>query len=125
MHFSSNPSVSQPRRQRFLRQLLDTMLRRDAKQVDPSRSRLLLEPLEKRQLLAGDMELLFTDPGPVVDLGAEAPQTAPTGLQAAGVGEGEAAGATVVGTCRGRIGVAAPGAATGLRKALPPQQYRS
>ena len=91
MHFSSNPSVSQPRRQRFLRQLLDTMLRRDAKQVDPSRSRLLLEPLEKRQLLAGDMELLFTDPGPVVDLGAEAPQTAPTGLQAAGVGEGEAA----------------------------------
>ena len=91
MHFSSNSSESHPRRQRFLRHLWDTVLRRDAKQADPSRSRLLLEPLEKRQLLAGDMELLFTDPGPVVDLGTDAPQAAETALQVAGVAEGEAA----------------------------------
>ncbi|MDE0866141.1 MAG: tandem-95 repeat protein [Rubripirellula sp.] len=91
MHFSSNSSESQPRRQRFLRDLWDSVLCRDTKQADPSRTRLLLEPLEKRQMLAGDMELLFTDPGPVVDLGTDAPQAAETALQVAGVAEGEPA----------------------------------
>ncbi len=56
--------------------------------ADPKRGRLLIEPLEKRQLLAGDLELLFTD-------GSETQTTsapAETGIiRAAGQAEGELA----------------------------------
>ncbi|WP_146515012.1 Ig-like domain-containing protein [Rubripirellula amarantea] len=55
--------------------------------AEPKRGRLLLESLEKRQLMAGDMELLFTDG--TSSSSEVASQT--SGLQLEGVGEGEAA----------------------------------
>jgi cyclophilin family peptidyl-prolyl cis-trans isomerase len=91
MHFSTNSSLPQTRRQRFLKQLWGSISGRDTRQPDPSRNRLQLEPLEKRQLLAGDMELLFTEPGAELDLGSGATEVVVSGLQADGVGEGEAA----------------------------------
>jgi cyclophilin family peptidyl-prolyl cis-trans isomerase len=107
MQFSTNSSSPKTRRQRFLQLLWGSLSGRDDRQPDPSRSRLQLEPLEKRQLLAGDMELLFTEPGAGLDLSSDTSQlsdsqlsdtqlsdtsyTSETGLQAVGMGEGEAA----------------------------------
>ena len=107
MQFSTNSSSPKTRRQRFLQLLWGSFSGRDDRQPDPSRSRLQLEPLEKRQLLAGDMELLFTEPGAGLDLSSDTSQlsdtqlsdtqlsdtsyTSGTGLQAVGMGEGEAA----------------------------------
>ena len=84
--FSNRPEHPQPRR-RGVRQLLKNLLIGDADQADAKRGRLLLETLEQRQLLAGDMELLFTDgvsneTGVAVETGV---------LQAMGEGEGELA----------------------------------
>ena len=91
MHFSTNSSSLPSRRQRFLKQLWDSLSGRGGRQLDTSRNRLQLEPLEKRQLLAGDMELLFTEPTEDLGVGTAATEVADAGLQAAGVGEGEAA----------------------------------
>lgn len=91
MHFSTKSSLPQTRRQRFLKQLWDSLSGRGTRHPDPCRNRLQLEPLEKRQLLAGDMELLFTEPGADLGLGSDATEVADAGLQADGVGEGEAA----------------------------------
>ena len=60
MHFPTKSSLPQTRRQRFLKQLWDSLPGRGTRQPDPCRNRLQLEPLEKRQLLAGDMELLLS-----------------------------------------------------------------
>jgi large repetitive protein len=91
MHFSTDSSSSQSRRQRFLKQLWGSLSGRGTRQPDTSRNRLQLEPLEKRQLLAGDMELLFTEPTTDLGIGSDATEVADAGLQAAGIGEGEAA----------------------------------
>ncbi len=91
MHFSTNPSSPQSRRQRFLKQLWDSLTGGATRQPDTSRNRLQLEPLEKRQLLAGDMELLFTEPTDELGIGSDANEVADASLQASGVGEGEAA----------------------------------
>ena len=91
MHFSTNSSSPSSRRQRFLKQLWDRLSGSGTRQLDNSRNRLQLEPLEKRQLLAGDMELLFTEPTDELGIGSDATQVAAAGLQVAGVGEGEAA----------------------------------
>jgi len=91
MHFSTDSSSSQSRRQRFLKQLWGSLSGRGTRQPDTSRNRLQLEPLEKRQLLAGDMELLFTEPSTDLGIGSDATEVADAGLQAAGIGEGEAA----------------------------------
>ena len=91
MHFPTNSSSPMSRRQRFLKQLWSSLSGRGTRQPDASRSRLQLEPLEKRQLLAGDIELLFTEPTTDLGIQGDATEVADAGLQAAGVGEGEAA----------------------------------
>ena len=91
MHFSNDPSSSNSRRQRFLKQLWGSLSERWTRQTDASRNRLQLEPLEKRQLLAGDLELLFTEPTADLGIGSDANEVADAGLQAVGIGEGEAA----------------------------------
>jgi len=91
MHFSTDSSSTQSRRQRFLKQLWGSLSGRGTRPADTSRNRLQLEPLEKRQLLAGDMELLFTEPTADLGIGSDASEVADAGLQAAGIGEGEAA----------------------------------
>ncbi len=48
-------------RRRSVRQFVKNLILGGEGQDDPKRGRLLLESLEPRQLLAGDMELLFTD----------------------------------------------------------------
>lgn len=62
--------------------------------AEPKRGRLLLESLEKRQLLAGDMELLCTDGNSVPNDVSNAPTVSTDGggsLQVEGDAEGEAA----------------------------------
>lgn len=56
--------------------------------VEPNRGRLLLESLEPRQLLAGDIELLFTDPSSPASSAAPAQSG---GLRVVGQAEGESA----------------------------------
>ncbi|MGI9470361.1 MAG: Ig-like domain-containing protein, partial [Rubripirellula sp.] len=70
-----------------MRQFLENLIFGSEEQTDPKRGRLLLETLEQRQLMAGDLELLFTDGVP--DTSDQAAET--DGLQAAGQGEGELA----------------------------------
>jgi len=57
----SNPQNSQKIRRRSVRQMLDRLIRGSAEPTGSRRGRLLLESLEKRQMLAGDSDLLFTD----------------------------------------------------------------
>lgn len=78
-------------RRRGIRQLLKQMIFGSECPEDPKRGRLLLESLERRQLLAGDIELLFTDGGAEDDASLSAAETASSVLQVAGAAEGEAA----------------------------------
>ena len=91
MHFSTDSSSPNSRRQRFLKQLWGSLSGRGSRQTDTSRNGLQLEPLEKRQLLAGDLELLFTEPTADLGIGSDVSEVADAGLQADGIGEGEAA----------------------------------
>ncbi len=81
---SNRSSSAKPRR--TVRQLLESVIWGGNCAPDPKRGRLLLESLEQRQLLAGDMDLLFTD-------GVSQPEQAAEtgGLQVAGQAEGELA----------------------------------
>ena len=86
MRSSSNRNSAKPRSQ--VRQMLESLILGRNTRPESKRGRLLLESLEKRQLLAGDMDLLFTD-------GEPQPQAAPAaqsdGLQVVGQAEGELA----------------------------------
>ncbi len=86
-------------RRRRVRQFVKNLLLGDRCQTDPKRGRLLLESLENRQLLAGDMELLFTE-GVAADQATGQPSvvsasttsdSTTSGLQVAGQAEGESA----------------------------------
>ncbi len=63
MKRSENPNHTSgtPQRGGGLRRLLERWIGSPSSSDDPRRGRLLLESLEQRQLLAGDIELLFTD----------------------------------------------------------------
>ena len=91
MQFPTDSSSPQNRRQQLFKQLWKCLSRRDGRQADPTRNRLQLEPLEKRQLLAGDLELLFTEPDLDSDLTSGVSEVAATEIPAVGMGEGEAA----------------------------------
>ncbi len=84
MRSSSNRHSAKPRPS--VRKLLESLILGENKSADPKRGRLLLESLEQRQLLAGDMDLLFTDGNPQPETAAET-----GGLQVAGQAEGELA----------------------------------
>lgn len=75
--------ISAPRR--TVRQMLERLLLGDGTPSDAKRGRLLLESLEQRQMLAGDIDLFATD-GVNENSGASA-ETG--GLQVAGQAEGE------------------------------------
>ena len=92
MRSQNSPSEpGSPHRGRGLRRLLERFSGRPAEAEDPRRGRLLLESLEKRQLLAGDVEMLFTDG--LSDFSQPAAETASqqSGSQGEGEAEGEAA----------------------------------
>ena len=86
-------------RRRNVRQFVKNLLLGDQVPTDPKRGRLLLESLENRQLLAGDVELLFTE-GVAADQATGQPSvvsasttsdSTTSGLQIAGQAEGESA----------------------------------
>ncbi len=92
MRSQNSPSEpGRPHRGRGLRRLLERFIGRPTEAEDPRRGRLLLESLEKRQLLAGDVEMLFTDG--LSDFSQPAAETSSqqSGSQAEGEAEGEAA----------------------------------
>lgn len=84
---SNRPAETTERPRRGMRRFLEQLIFGREDQTDPKRGRLMLESLEQRQLMAGDLELLFTDGTP--DTSDQAAQTG--GLQAEGQGEGELA----------------------------------
>ncbi len=73
-----------------LRRLLAGLIGSAGGPSDPARGRLLLESLESRQLLAGDVELLFTDGNDVPTSDTSSAETA-TGLSSQRTAEGELA----------------------------------
>lgn len=89
-----NESFRSPAARTAARRMLASLLRRGGPAESPRRGRLLLESLEKRQLLAGDMELLFTDgnSGPLdAPPGDQASEALATALPVATAAEGEPA----------------------------------
>jgi cyclophilin family peptidyl-prolyl cis-trans isomerase len=88
MRSSSNrPSPSLSRGD--LRQFLAGLIRREKNDADVKRGRLLLESLESRQLMAGDVELLFT--GGEDQAAASEPVQTSEALTSSRVAEGEQA----------------------------------
>lgn len=63
MKRAQNPHTEsgKPRRGRGFRKLLERWIAGPSEEAEPRRGRLLLESLEKRQLLAGDVDLFATD----------------------------------------------------------------
>lgn len=57
----SSPKQPSPSSRSHFRRLLDSIIGEKRQENDPQRGSLLLETLESRQMLAGDVELLFTD----------------------------------------------------------------
>ncbi len=86
---SSSNRPSSPRRRANLRQFLSGLIYRGKNDIDVKRGRLLLESLENRQLLAGDVELLFTE-GDVSTASSEPVQTS-VALTSSRAAEGELA----------------------------------
>ncbi len=86
---SKRPDSSSTRR-RSVRRLLQSLIFGENGPSEPRRGRLLLESLEQRQLLAGDMDLLFTD-GTTPNSPASSQAAETSGLQTAGQAEGELA----------------------------------
>ncbi len=76
--------------QKYPRRLLDRLIRAAHAPVPAKRGRLLLESLEKRQMLAADSELLFTDGAIALDEALPPAETS-VALPVAGVAEGEPA----------------------------------
>ncbi|MFK8115508.1 MAG: tandem-95 repeat protein [Rubripirellula sp.] len=72
---------------RTVRQLLGKLLLGDSSPTEAKRGRLLLESLEQRQMLAGDIDLFATD-GNAAEQPSQAAETG--GLQVEGQAEGEA-----------------------------------
>ncbi len=72
-----------------LRRLIESMVARGADRAEPRRGQLLLESLEARQLMAGDVELMFTD-GESTATSEPAAQTS-AGLTSQRAAEGELA----------------------------------
>jgi cyclophilin family peptidyl-prolyl cis-trans isomerase len=82
----TRPASFKTLRRRSVRQLLERLILGESGPEAPRRGRLLLERLEQRQLLAGDMDLMFTDGEVETQSAAET-----SGLQVAGQAEGELA----------------------------------
>ena len=87
----STQTRQSPSRQ-SLRERISRFLGTSAKASDePKRGRLLLETLEQRQLMAGDMDLLFTDSSSAASSVESNSTVSDIGLQVEGTAEGEAA----------------------------------
>ncbi len=87
-----NQPSAQPKsiRSPSVRSLLDRLIRGSAEPSEARRGQLLLESLEKREMLAGDSDLLFTDGVGVVDTSVPAADVA-TSLPTTSQAEGEPA----------------------------------
>ncbi len=73
-----------------VRRLLDRLIRSAQEPAEARRGQLLLESLEKRQMLAGDSDLLFTEGVDAVDTSVSAAETSDT-LPSSTTAEGEPA----------------------------------
>ncbi|TWU50499.1 putative bifunctional phosphatase/peptidyl-prolyl cis-trans isomerase [Rubripirellula tenax] len=89
---SSNAKSSLPDPSRGVRRLLERFILGGTDRVQPRKGRLLLESLEKRELMAGDMDLLFTDGvETAVDTRASVSDQSTSGLRTTTQAEGESA----------------------------------
>src|SRR6056297_857474 len=87
---ASSSKSSQLASTRGVRRLLTRLILGDSERNEPGRGRLMLEGLEQRQLMAGDMDLLFTDGNNDISASSVANEQS-NSLQATTQAEGESA----------------------------------